>query len=253
MMKKKILIGMLMIVALMAASSIVAIANDIRVQLDGIYVDLEPAPIIVEGRTLLPARAIAEMLGGDVYWDNDLRQVHIYHGTTHILLTIDDATAYVNGEPIALDVPPQIVDDRTKVPVRFVAENMGVDVDFQYGTVIITSFATSPVGALVAPIDFILSDETTLTAFYTPVVRRNAEAVVFIPSVEPESVWYLSIRYAAGYGTAAGLGEQIAKENGIVEWNWRIGSNTTVGDWPVTITGNGETLRFYITIIEAQN
>jgi len=213
-------------------------------QLDGAYIDLQPAPIIVEGRTLLPARAIVEMLGGDIDWDGELRQVHINHDGIHVVLTIDSPIAYLNNVAHELDVPPQIVDDRTLVPLRFVAESLGVDVDFQDGTIIITTTRIT----MVTPVNFVLSDGSGLPIAFTPVVRRNAEAAVFFTG-PPEAEWYLSIRYATGYGTAAGLGWQMADETGHVEWNWRIGSNTTIGDWPVTITGNGESLRFYISIV----
>jgi len=226
--------------------TISVLASDIRVQIDGVYAEFDVPPIIVEGRTLLPARAIVEMLGGDVQWDGELRQVHIYKDGINILLTIDDVIAYVNGEAIELDVPPQIIDDRTLVPLRFVAENLGLDIDFRYGTV----FIETNISHMVTSRDFILSDGSTLTVFYTHVVQRNAEAAVFFTG-QPNVVWHLNIRYAAGYGTAAGLGEQTADHTGFVEWNWRIGSNTTLGDWPVTIVAGGESLRFYITVIEA--
>ena len=245
-MKKKITIGILSAVTLLVFNAAIVLASDIRVNLDGLYVDLEPAPIIVEGRTLLPARAIVEMLGGEIDWDNDLRQVHINHAGTHILLTINDPTAYVNGQPSELDVPPQILDGRTLVPLRFVAESLGVDVDFRYGTVFITTART----VRVTPRNFILSDGTELSIFYTPVVRRGSDAVVFF-AWQDDTVWNLNIRYATGYGTAEGLGTQTVNEEGIVEWVWRVGSATTVGDWPVTISGNDESLRFYLTIVSS--
>jgi hypothetical protein len=245
-MKKKILFGAIIAILLMAFNGAIALAGDIRVQLDGAYVDLEPAPIIVDGRTLLPARAIVEMLGGEIDWDNDLRQVHIDHGGTHIVLTIDDPLALVNGVPQMLDVPPQIMDGRTLVPLRFVAESLGVEVDFYDGAVIITTART----IMVTNRNFVLSDGTNLTILYSPVVRRGSDAeVAIVEGGPPEAVWYLNIRYAAGYGTAAGLGEQISDAAGYAAWRWRVGSNTTIGDWPVTISGSGESLRFYISIV----
>ena len=245
-MKKKMFFAMLLTFVFIVSSAAIALANDIRVQLDGEYVDLYPVPIIVEGRTLLPARAIVEMLGGEVDWDGELRQVHIYHHGTHVLLTIDNPVAYVNGDAITLDVSPQLVGSFTKVPLRFVAESLGLGVDFYDGTVIITTDVTIHVTAR----DITLSDGTNQTVMFTPVVRRGDFAEVFFRG-EPNAVWYLSIRYATGYGTAVGLGEQTADEDGLVEWRWRIGSNTTLGDWPVTISGNNESMRFEITIVDA--
>jgi len=95
------------------------------------------AAVIVDDRTLLPAREIVDLLGGSIYWDPELRQVIVLQNDVHMLLTIDSAVAIVNDSPIDLDVPAQLVDDRTKVPLRFVAENLGVDVDFIDGTVVI--------------------------------------------------------------------------------------------------------------------
>ena len=244
-MKKKIILALLMAIVLMVFDTAIAAAGETKVQLDGVYVNLEPAPMIVDGRTLLPARAIVEMLGGDIDWDNDLRQVHINHDGTHILLTIDNDVAYVNGVPETLDVPPQIIDGRTLVPLRFVVESLGVDVDFQDGTIFIN---TSNI-TMVTSRDFVLSDGTNLTILYTPVVRRGSDATVVILEGPAEALWNLSIRYASGDGTASGLGEQFADEEGHAEWSWRIGNTTTIGDWPVTISGNGESLSFYISIV----
>jgi len=249
-MKKKFLTFVITAFSIIAMTMNIAMASELRVQLDGEYVEIDPAPIIVDGRTLLPARAIVEMLGGDVGWDNDLRQVHIYHGDTHVLLTIGSPIAYINGNAVPLDVPPQIIDDRTKIPLRFVAESLGVEVDFAYGTIyIISQQVAIDTSNLVTGIDFVLHDENVITVLFTPVVRRNAEAEVFFYG-EPETEWHLSIRYATGYGLAAGLGEQMADETGYVVWRWRIGANTTIGDWPVTITGNGHHMTFYISVVE---
>ena len=131
------------IVVLFALNSIVAFAAT-PVLLDGQPVNV--TPVIVDGRTLMPARDVVELLGGDVEWDGALRQVTILHESTIVLLIIDNATAYVNGNATTLDVPPQIIDDSTKIPLRFVAEALGVDVDFVDGTITIsTEFAAETV------------------------------------------------------------------------------------------------------------
>ncbi|MDR2183276.1 MAG: copper amine oxidase N-terminal domain-containing protein [Clostridiales bacterium] len=245
-MKKKIFAGLLIMAALMVFNAALVLADDIRVQFDGVYVHTQPAPIIVEGRAMLPARAIVEMLGGEIYWDDELRQVLINQGGTRIVLTIDRPTVYVNGAPQQLDVPPQIVEGRTLVPLRFVAESLGLDVDFSEGTVFITTARM----AMVTHEDFVLSDGSILSVLYTPVVRRGSEAEVFFTGT-PNVAWYLTIQYATGYGTAAGLGHALADEEGFVKWAWRVGSNTTIGDWPVTIVGGGERLHFYLSIVSA--
>ena len=133
---KKVLTGVLGAVALaliLATSSMIAYASDIRVRFNGEYVDIYPAPFIEDGRTLVPARAIAEMLGAIVEWDEENRQVSIEYGDIDILLAIDSNIAVVNGMDVELDVPAMLIDGRTFVPLRFVAESLGVGVEFEEG------------------------------------------------------------------------------------------------------------------------
>ncbi|MDD6564610.1 MAG: copper amine oxidase N-terminal domain-containing protein [Clostridiales bacterium] len=98
------------------------------------------APIIRNDRTMLPARFVAENLGADVKWDNDTRKVKITKDDITIIITIDSQTALVNGKAIILDSPAFIENDRTYTPLRFVAEKLGADVEWNSETqgVIIT-------------------------------------------------------------------------------------------------------------------
>lgn len=85
-------------------------------------------PQIVRARTLMPIRAVAEKLGADVSWDPKTRTAIIRKGDKVIVLAIDKPNARVNGKLVKLDVPPKIVNNRTMVPLRFVAENLDVNV-----------------------------------------------------------------------------------------------------------------------------
>jgi len=122
----------------------IAFAADVTVTLDGEVVDVEsygsPATII-EGRTLVPLRAIFEALGASVEWDQVTRTVTSEKGSDKISLTVGADTFYKNDEPIELDVPAQIINDRTMVPARAIAEAYGVGVEWDptTRTVILTS------------------------------------------------------------------------------------------------------------------
>ena len=107
------------------------------VVLDGQPVDV--TPVIVDGRTLISARDVVELLGGDVGWNAELEQVTILHDGIEVLLAINNPIAYVDGEAVELDIPPQIIDGSTKIPLRFVAEAFGVDVNFRYGAIFIST------------------------------------------------------------------------------------------------------------------
>jgi len=87
------------------------------------------APVIVNERTMLPARFVAEALGAKVLWDRNTRTVSII-GEKAIAITIGSDTAYVNGVAVKLDSPAFIMDDRTYLPLRFIAENLGADVEW---------------------------------------------------------------------------------------------------------------------------
>jgi len=97
-------------------------------QLNGTYEVNDVAPIIKADRTFLPIRLIAEFLGATVTWNEAEQAVTIVNNDTEIVIYIGQAFALVNGEPVQLDAPAFIQNDRTYLPVRFIAENLGAEV-----------------------------------------------------------------------------------------------------------------------------
>ena len=92
------------------------------------YVINDVAPVIRNDRTMLPIRFIAEALGAEVAWDDSLDKVIITKDDLEIEIYIGSAVAFVNGETVDLDSPAFIENDRTYLPLRFVAENLGAEV-----------------------------------------------------------------------------------------------------------------------------
>ncbi len=88
------------------------------------------APIIVNDRTMLPARFVAEALGAEVKWEAKEQKVTIVKNDTTISLYIGKDTAYVNDIPLKLDAPVFILNDRTYTPVRLIAEKLGASVEW---------------------------------------------------------------------------------------------------------------------------
>lgn len=89
------------------------------------------APIIKDERTLVPVRAIVEEIGGCVEWDSESCAATLSYGGTEIKLVIGKNIAYLNGVPHILDVAPIIENGRTMFPIRFIAENFGLDVKWK--------------------------------------------------------------------------------------------------------------------------
>ncbi len=75
-------------------------------------------------------RAIFESLGADIGWDADTKTVTAQKGETEISLKVGDSTAYVNNAPVKLDTPAEIKNSRTLVPLRFIAESLGANVNW---------------------------------------------------------------------------------------------------------------------------
>ncbi len=101
-------------------------------------VKLVKAPQIVDGRTLVPVRFVSESLGAVVEWNGETREVSIMDGTNNIVLEIDSPYVVVNGKVETLDVPAQIIDDSTMVPIRFVSETLGANVEWDGETRTVT-------------------------------------------------------------------------------------------------------------------
>ena len=101
----------------------------------GITKTNDVAPKVVNDRTMLPARFIAENLGATVEWDGEKQLVTITgknekQEDVTILITIGSDYAKVNGEDVKLDSPAFVENDRTYTPIRFISENLGATVEW---------------------------------------------------------------------------------------------------------------------------
>lgn len=92
------------------------------------------APIIREGKTLVPFRAISEALNADVSWNKVERSVTVTRDGITVKLFIDSKTAYVDGKKLTLDVPAGIVKGSTVIPIRFVSEALDAAVIWEAET-----------------------------------------------------------------------------------------------------------------------
>ncbi len=106
----------------------------IPIIVDNVEIACDQPPVIIEGRTLVPLRAIFEALGAEVNWNNDTRSVTATKEDTTIFLTIGSSVLYKNGEATYMDVPGQIINARTMVPVRAISESFGADVYWDNAT-----------------------------------------------------------------------------------------------------------------------
>ncbi|OWZ84643.1 copper amine oxidase N-terminal domain-containing protein [Natranaerobius trueperi] len=90
---------------------------------------LENPPVIQDGRTLVPLQEIMENLEDSVHWNPKTKEI-IIKREANVLLYLGEYEAEINGEIFKLDVPPQIIDDKIMVPLRFISEKLGLIVNY---------------------------------------------------------------------------------------------------------------------------
>lgn len=112
--------------------------KSIDVKVNGQSITFDQAPIIDNGRTLVPLRAIFEALGASVEWYSETGTVVSKKGKTTVKMTIGSSTMQKDGKDITLDVPAQLINARTLVPVRAIAEAFGCNVDWNGNTQTVT-------------------------------------------------------------------------------------------------------------------
>ena len=125
-------ITMLFIQSVLVNSAVLAATSEkeVKVLLDDKSVDFDVPPQIIDGRTLVPLRAIFEALDYNVKWYGNEERIEATSDNDTIILYIGDKNIKFNKSVITTDVPPQIIDGRTLVPIRVIAECSGCVVEW---------------------------------------------------------------------------------------------------------------------------
>lgn len=100
-------------------------SNYINVKVYDQYIDFSSTnqwPIIENDRTMVPLRAVFEVLSCDVKWEEASKSAVIKYGSTTIMIPANSTIAYINGKTNQLDAPAKIINDRIMIPLRFVSE-----------------------------------------------------------------------------------------------------------------------------------
>jgi len=91
-------------------------------------------PVIKDGRTLIPVRAISEAMGATVEYNAEEKIVIITKDDKIITFNLAENKVYVGEDEAAIDVPAEVMNNRTMVPLRFIAENLGLTVEYDTET-----------------------------------------------------------------------------------------------------------------------
>jgi hypothetical protein len=126
-------------------TAIVLVIDQAAAQVDGFTYQLDQAPMIRDGRTMVPLRFIGEALGADIEWNDANRSVTYTKGQQAVVLTIDQPFALVNGIQTGLDTAPVIANGRTLVPLRFISEALGYTIHWEGISRTVTILGSDPV------------------------------------------------------------------------------------------------------------
>lgn len=108
--------------------------DDTSYWLNGNVYTLDQPPVIKNSRTMVPLRVVTEALGGEVEWYDKDDTIAIDYQGHHMKLTVGSKTVVMDGKTLTTDTAPQIVKSRTLVPIRFISEQMGMDVEYDAQT-----------------------------------------------------------------------------------------------------------------------
>jgi len=125
-----------------------AMAGDIKVVLDGKNVAFTVPPMIDNGSTLVPMRAIFEAMGATVSWDQATQTATGVKGDTKVILPIGSTSPTINGTVKTIAVPGKVVNGSTLAPLRFIGEAFGGTVTWDGATqtaTIVSAKTTAPV------------------------------------------------------------------------------------------------------------
>lgn len=108
--------------------------NIFSLKVNGETLNCEVPPIVFDGYSVVPARDVFEFLGAKVEWVAETQKVIVkYEGTT-IEVFIDKKTVRENGKTAIMPISPKLINGKTMIPVRYIAEALGFDVDFDSNT-----------------------------------------------------------------------------------------------------------------------
>lgn len=190
--KISVVLAILLVFTLFPFSQPSHAASDIQLRINGSLVNLSSDIVVKNGRVLLPFALLGNQLGASPVWDGHDRMVLIKKDDRLIKLTIDSKEAQVDGKTVIMDEPATIINDRTMVPLRFVAESLLIDVrwDGQKRMVLVETKSPARVNL---PFE-VFKDTAEYPSFLSDYTILNA-VNPFIKTVNQEGYSYVVLGY----------------------------------------------------------
>ncbi|NDI36681.1 copper amine oxidase N-terminal domain-containing protein [Chengkuizengella sediminis] len=142
--KTSILISVVILSIIFSSTAFAAEETKIEVWIDGEQLLFEEEPFIENGTTLIPFRVLFSELGLNVKWNQETKTITGENKSLTVELTLNSNQAVVNGKSIEMLVEPQLVNNHTFVPLRFVGESTGANVSWDGSTKTISITSPEP-------------------------------------------------------------------------------------------------------------
>ena len=130
---------------------------------------LKMPPIVLNNFTLVPAREVFEAMGATVEWKKGLEQVYVKYNDKLVVIPIGSTKAYVNGQATTMQTAAKIINNKTMIPLRFVATSLGMQVSWDTKTRV----ADIDTGNISSGDVVEVTEETTTTV--APVITTTTE------------------------------------------------------------------------------
>jgi hypothetical protein len=164
-------------------------AQDINVSLNGNVVNFpNQKPVVVDGRTLIPLRGVFDNMGYAIDWNGNTKTVTLTKGSDTIVITIGENQYYHNNQAVSLDVPAQIINGSTMLPLRAIGDATGAeilwDADTKLATIVDSTLAdtSAPQATVIAT----SQQEADYITSYTEIMKEYNESVSSLLSVVSE-------------------------------------------------------------------
>lgn len=163
-------------------TSAVVSADEIKVYINAVQIDFpDQNPMInSDSRTLVPVRFVSQALGATVDWDEDAQQVSINYNSEPITLKIGKKEAQVGEKEVTLDTNADIINNRTMVPLRFVSECLGAEVQWNGEKREIYISTAMPEANPFEGEPFNPSDLTSITGYVLPQSDKPGSQIMYV-------------------------------------------------------------------------
>ena len=248
-----LLVSLVVAVSLIVPPGIFAQQAPIRVYVDGQPLSFDVPPNIIQGRVLVPLRGIFERLGATVDFDPQTQHVVAVRGPQTVELTIGSRQARVNSNAALLDVPAFTIAGRTMVPLRFISESLGANVQWVEAsqTILIGSTGASPPPPAPSPGQTISGRLVSVSSGDQPqiVVRSNGQDYT-IPVMPSTAIFRYNAQGNAGGSAPLGSlqrGDQVTVDVNAQNQATKITAQYRVGASGRIATVNGRNRTITLT------